>query len=469
MATPRPEQHFTATLGEAAEAVEGSVRGASELQVPLRAVTTDSRDVPDDALFVALVGEHFDGHDFVAKAADAGAAAAMVQRDVGADLPQIQVSDTLEGLGRLARWHRDRFEIPVAAVTGSAGKSTTKEMIAAVFGSRWNVLKTTGNLNNRIGVPLTLFALGPEHEAAVIEAGISLPGEMAHLTDIIRPTIRVVLNAALSHVEFLTDVDRVAAEKARLFDGATASDVLVFNADDERIAAEALRRTIGARLSFGLGDADVRASDIELGGTRGSAFTLLYGEESVRVEIEAVGAHNVRNALAAAACGLAAGLSLEEIAGGLQTGYVPMAARSRTRVVGDDILLIDDTYNSNPASARAALEMLVSLGRTRTIAVLGDMLELGSAGESAHEQVGRAAADLGVTHVITFGPLSKSTARAAEAAGVETVAFDERAACGRHVAGMLTGGDAVLVKGSRGMKMEEVVAAIDEAHGGVDA
>ena len=464
MTTPRPTQHFERTLAQAASDCGGTTSGAPETR--LRAVTTDSRDVPADALFVALTGERFDGHDFVGAAREAGAAAAMVHADVDTDLPCITVDDTLVGLGKLARAHRDRFDIPVIAITGSAGKSTTKEMIAAVLSGAMRVLKTTGNLNNRIGVPLTLFGLGEKHEAAVIEAGISLPGEMAHLREIIRPTVRVLTNAALSHVEFLVDAAGVAREKATLFDDAGPDDVIVYNADDPLVTAEAEARD-GKKISFGILAGDVRASEIITGAASSTIEVTCDGNVQVLV-VPAPGTHNVMNALAAAAVGVAVGLDLQTIARGLEKNYEPMPMRSRSVRLEEDIRLIDDTYNSNPASAKAALELLRLTPAKRRVAVLADMLELGEAAPDAHRELGRWAGTFGADIVVTFGELARHTHEAASGAGATSEHFDDRAACAARVAGLVKPGDAVLVKGSRGMRMEEVVAALLAKHPEID-
>jgi UDP-N-acetylmuramoyl-tripeptide--D-alanyl-D-alanine ligase len=423
--------------------------------------------VKEGSLFVALRGPRFDGHAFVAQALEDGATAALVEREhldaVHAGVPHVAVDDTLIALGQLARWHRDRFAGPVVAITGSCGKSTTKELTAAVLATRWRVHKTSGNLNNLIGVPLTLLALDAEHEAAVVEAGISEPGEMDKLAAIIAPTVRVVLNAGVAHVEQLRDAAGVAREKAKLFDGARADDALVYNVDDALVRAEAEQRDAGRRVGFGLAaQADVRARDVQGLGAEGSTFRLLTPDGEADVHLQLAGEHNVANALAAAAIGHALGLSAAEIATGLSASTEGMAGRSSIVRLDSGVTLIDDTYNSNPQSAQAALRLLVSLRQPkgRAIAVLGDMLELGEHGERAHREVGRTAAELGIDLLLALGDSSRFTVEAARAARVDAKHFEDVQALSDALRAAVEAGDVVLVKGSRGMRMERARDAL---------
>ena len=490
-------QAFRMTAREAAAALKGWVLGGDP-ETALAGVSTDSRTVAKGNLFIALKGDAFDGHEYVAKAAQGGAAAALVlaskAKDLGgAGIPLITVEDdTLLALGRLGRAHRDRLRGPVVGITGSAGKSTAKEMTAAVlsWGGR-RVLKTEGNLNNRIGVPLTVMSVTEAHAAAVVEMGISLPGEMPELVKVARPDVRVVLNAGASHLEFLGSPDGVAAEKARIWDDYRADDWMVFNADDERVSREAGRRLMEKRLSFGRNGADVRIQEVRPTGFGETDLTLLLRGNAVRARLRIFGGHHVTNAAAAAAVGLALDVPHDEIVAGLESRFAPMPGRGDIRRLAGDVALVDDSYNSNPTSARASLAALADTkfaGRKRVIAALGDMLELGAGSAREHERVGGFAALLGTDRLYLFGPQAPSVAAGARSpeavmgivtedenvllAGhhrpAEPIAcrvFDTRPALAEALLADLRPGDAVLVKGSRGMKMEEVVGLLVAGRG----
>lgn len=468
-------QALSMTTAEIAIAVGGSVIAGAR-DVTVKGVSTDSRTTAKGSLFVALSGEKFDGHEFVEVAAKKGAAAALVTKargaKLGVDIPLVAVDekDVLSAFGRLGRAHRDKLTIPVVGITGSAGKSTAKQMTAAVLGGGKPVLKTEGNLNNRIGVPLTILSIGPRHGAAVVEMGISLPGEMAELVKIARPNVRVLLNAGISHVEFLKDADGVAAEKAHIWDEARPDDTMVFNADDPRVAREAAKRKLKNRISFGYEPgADVHAVSVQTGALGEQKITAELRGTLQEIRLKAIGDHHVMNVLAAAAAGLALHVAPDEIARGIEHRFVPMPGRGDLVRLQGDVLLIDDTYNSNPTSAAAAIAALAGAkraGRKRVLAALGDMLELGPAGPASHAQIGKLAATSGVDAIYAFGPLSEKLAKEAKAAGLRAVKhFETRQALAEELAADLVAGDALLVKGSRGMKMDEVVAAISAARG----
>ncbi len=474
--TARAGQAFSMPAAEAAAAAGGRLIEPDGGRAPIRGVSTDSRTLAAGNLFVALTGERFDGHDHVASAAANGASAALVSTARagslrGAGVPLIAVDDPLLALGRLGRAWRDRFDVPVVGITGSAGKSTAKEMTAAVLGGLGPVLKTEGNLNNRIGVPLTLASLDASHRAAVVEMGISLPGEMAALTGIVRPSVRVVLLAGAAHVEFLRDVAGVAEEKCRIFDGAAETDCLVWNDDDPFVAPRAASRATGRRFPFGRGaGARVRATRVESGALGRLAITLALDGTELPVEIPVFGEHHATNALAAAAVGTALGIAPAEIASGLANRFRPMPGRGDVRLLGGDVVLLDDTYNANPVSCVAALRALAATraaGRRRALAALGDMLELGVAGPSAHAGVGRLAGELGLDALFTVGDLSAHAADAAASSGVRSVRrFRARKDLAEGLIAELAAGDAVLLKGSRGSRMDEVVSAVVAARGG---
>ena len=469
---------FDMTARDAAALLGGQV-AAGDAATRMRGVSTDSRTVAAGNLFVALAGESFDGHDYVAGAAKKGAAAALVLASKvdslrGAGIPLIAVEgDTLTALGKLGRAHRDSMRVPFVGVTGSAGKSTAKEMIAAVLS--WNgraVLKTEGNLNNRIGVPLTVMSATKDHAYCVIEMGISFKGEMTELVKIARPDVRVLLNAGSSHLEFLGSPEGVAEEKAHIWDDARPGDWMIWNADDERVTKQASLRTLERKLSFGHSEtADVRVKDVELAGSGERKVRLLLRGKPVVASLKVFGAHHVMNAAAAAAVGLALGIPSEEIGAGLETRFAPMPGRGDLHRLKGDVLLVDDSYNSNPTSAMASLTALgetKAAGRTRTLAALGDMLELGATARAEHARVGSWASRAGIDALYLFGPNARATEEGAAGAGHRPVTrvFETRPALADALLADLKSGDAVLVKGSRGMKMDEVVAALLKNKGG---
>jgi UDP-N-acetylmuramoyl-tripeptide--D-alanyl-D-alanine ligase len=439
------------------------------------AVSTDTRTVAAGDAFVALRGERFDAHDFLADAARAGAACAVVSaewlgraRASGATspgIPLLAVPDTLEALGSLARWHRNRFDLPVVGVTGSNGKTTTREMVACILATRGPVLRTEGNLNNEVGVPLTLFRLGPRHRAAVLEMGMSHPGEIARLAAIASPRVGVVTNATAAHLQGLGTVEAVARAKAELYQGLPPDGIAVANADDPRMLARA--RKCGRRVLTFSGGADREADVVVLAilaqGTDGLDFLLGVGTKELRVRLPLVGVHNAVNAAAAAAAAVALGCSDAEIVRGL-ADVRPVGRRLRLEALPSGALLVDDCYNANPASMAAALRTLSDLSRgRRAVAALGDMLELGPAEADAHRELGRLAAASGLAALATFGPRAALAHGAALAAGLapgDAFHTEDPAALAAWVRERLRPGDVLLVKGSRGMKLERLVEAL---------
>jgi UDP-N-acetylmuramoyl-tripeptide--D-alanyl-D-alanine ligase len=434
-------------------------------------VSTDTRTLGRGSLFVALRGEKFDAHEFLAEAAAKGAAAAVVAEAWAArapdprPLPLLAVPDTLPALGGVARHHRRRFRIPVVGVTGSNGKTTTREMIAAILATRGKVLKSEGNLNNEVGVPLTLFGLDASHEAAVIEMGMNHPGEIARLTAIAEPQIGIVTLAAPAHLEGLGTVDAVADAKAELYRGLPESGIAVANADDARMLKRAQasgRRLVTFSAARGR-RGDVVVLEIVSQGDDGLRFVLGIGNREVAVHIPAlVGTHNAANAAAAAAAAVALGCTDREIARGLAQ-VRPVGRRLRLERLASGVEIVDDCYNANPASMSAALRTLqdLSAGRgRRALAVLGDMLELGAFEAEAHRSLGAEAAKAGLAALATFGPRSRGTAEAARAAGLEAFHTEDMGALVAWAKGALDPGDVLLVKGSRGMKLERLVEAL---------
>ena len=428
-------------------------------------VTTDTRALAPGDLFVALKGERFDGHHFLEQARQAGAAGALVSDVQPTQLPQVIVKDTLAGLQDYAISWRGDFHIPVVAVTGSNGKTTVKQLLAAIFARRGPVLATVGNLNNHIGVPLTLLALRDEHKTAVIEMGANHPGEIARLAEIARPEIGVVNNAGDAHLEGFGSREGVARAKGELFE-ALGHGIAVINADDEY--APLWHELAGGAdiLTFGLADhANVRA--VNPRGQPPEAPTLMEFELQTPEGLQSVnlplpGVHNVRNALAAAACAVALGMDARDIAGGLMS-VRPAPGRLSWARAHNGARLLDDTYNANPTSLRAGLELLASVQARRWL-VLGDMAELGRGSEQLHFAAGEDARALGIERLYAFGPLARE---AAKGFGSGAVHFDDVDALLAEVRERLAPGVAVLVKGSRSSRMERVVAGLTGRESGV--
>jgi UDP-N-acetylmuramoyl-tripeptide--D-alanyl-D-alanine ligase len=459
----------TFTPEELAAATGGRWLGAPPRE--LTGVSTDTRTLGPGSLFVALVGDRFDAHDFLADAAKHGAAAAIALRQAQGerppsappDLPLLLVPDTLAALGAVARHHRRRFALPVVGVTGSNGKTTTREMIAEILALSGPVLRTEGNLNNEVGVPLTLFGLDESHVRAVIEMGMNHPGEIARLAAIAEPQVGVVTLAAPAHLEGLGSVDAVADAKAELYQGLPPSGIAVANADDPRMlkrAAASGRRMITFTASKARGG-DVVVLEILSQGADGLRFVLGIGNREVPVHIPAlVGTHNALNAAAAAAAAVALGCTDREIARGLAQ-VKPVGRRLRLDTLPSGLRVVDDCYNANPSSMSAALATLVALrGDGRAAAVLGDMLELGAVEEEAHRALGEEAARAGLHRLATFGPRSRATAQAARAAGLDAFHTEDLDALVRWARAEVTAPDVLLVKGSRGMKLERLVEAL---------
>jgi UDP-N-acetylmuramoyl-tripeptide--D-alanyl-D-alanine ligase len=459
------------TSEELAAATGGRWVGAPPAAV--EGVSTDTRTLAAGCLFVALRGERFDGHDHLAEAAAKGAAAAVVAeawavdpaRAAGAGVPLLAVPDTLAALGAVARLHRRRFAIPVVAVTGSNGKTTTREMIAAILATRGKVLKTEGNLNNEVGVPLTLLGLDATHTAAVVEMGMNHPGEIARLAAIAEPHVGLVTLAAPAHLEGLGNVEGVADAKAELYQGLPEGGIAIANADDGRMLkrAQASGRRMITFSAAGGRRGDVVVLEVLAQGEDGLRFVLGVGNREVPVHVPAlVGAHNAANAAAAAAAAIALGCTDREIARGL-AAVRPVGRRLRLERLSSGVLLVDDCYNANPASMTAALRTLAELAAApgaRAVAVLGDMLELGAFEAEAHGALGGEVARAGVPLLAAFGPRSRGTAEAARAAGLEPFWTEDMEALVAWAKATVAAGDVLLVKGSRGMKLERLVEAL---------
>jgi UDP-N-acetylmuramoyl-tripeptide--D-alanyl-D-alanine ligase len=454
-------------LGALARAAGSEVHGGA-LPERVAAVGTDSRSLPSASLFVALRGASFDGHDFVAQAAKQGAVAALVDR-AGADraraagIPLLVVEDTLAGLTAMARWARGALARKVVGVTGSNGKTTTKEMVAAVLATRGAVHKTAGNLNNQIGLPLTLLAWPAETWAAVLEMGMSGLGEIAHLCEVARPDVGLITMVGPAHLEQLGTLENIARAKAELFAGLPATGVGVVNTDDALVQAMAVP-LLGARprVSFGrAADADVRVLGAVPRGTSFQQLELSVQGRALSAELPLPGSHNALNAAAAVAAGLALGVDPEAAMRALAGVAVP-GGRMRVVERQGGVSYVDDSYNANPSSMQAGFETLRSLTRGRRLAVLGDMLELGPTTAALHREVGLMAARSGVDVVFALGPFGTEVAAGARAGGADGRAFADMSALLADLDTLLQPGDWVLVKGSRGMKMERAVAHLAE-------
>ena len=415
----------------------------------ITAITTDSRTITPGCIFAAIPGARVDGHDFIASAGEQGAACVLCNRAVEADVPQIIVPDTQEALRHIAAFYRSQFDFPFVGVTGSVGKTTAKEMIAAVLSARFETLKTEKNFNNELGVPLTLFRLREEHQAAVVEMGISGFGEMTRLADMVRPEIAVFTLIGDSHLEFLGDRAGVLRAKSEMISGMLEDAVVIANGDDILLREhDFCRRTI----LFGLGEnCDVRAVEEKADGIDGMRCVILSGERHIEAHIPAFGRHMVYAALMGAAVGIALGLTDEEIARGISR-YETVGSRGRILETGH-ITVLDDCYNANPTSCRAALESL-SMLQGRKVAILGDMLELGDNGPALHREVGEYAAELGI-RVLACGPISRATAEVGDGLWFETPE-ELMSVLGENICE----GDCVLVKASHGMHLERIVEAL---------
>jgi UDP-N-acetylmuramoyl-tripeptide--D-alanyl-D-alanine ligase len=444
------------SLAEAAQLAEGRTSGGNPA---FSGVSTDTRSLRAGDLFVALRGERFDGHDFLAQAKAAGARAAMVDRRYGGEypMPVLVVADTRLALGALARGWRARFSPALVAVTGSNGKTTVKEMLAAILRAHAGeaaVLATAGNLNNDIGLPLTLLRLRPGHRYCAIELGMNHKGEIAYLAGIAQPTVALVNNAQREHLEFMRSVEEVAAENASVYAALPADGVAVVNADDAQApffrAAARGRRVV----DFGL-DAPARVSGRCTLQHLSSEVTVRIDGEEAQATLAIPGAHNVRNALAAAACAHAAGVPLASIARGLDA-FRPYVGRLQVKQAGS-ATVIDDSYNANPDSVRAAIDVLAGCPGPTEL-VLGDMGEVGTQGPAFHREVGVYAREKGISSLLAMGEAAREAAQAFGAGGRHFDSVEALVAAVR--------GRTVLVKGSRFMRMERVVAALTGTTGG---
>lgn len=442
------------SAAEVARAVGGALSGPEDLQ--LTSVSTDTRDALSHSLFVALVGERFDAHDFLDRALDGGASALLVSRDVAAPpgVAVIRVEDTLFALGELARAHRARMNTRVIGLTGSNGKTTTKEMLGAILQVGWRTLKTEGNLNNLIGVPMTVLGATPEHEVAVIEMGMNTPGEIGRYTEIADPDVGLVINVGPAHIGRLGSMQAIAEAKGELYAGLRPDAIAVVNADDPWVVKVA--SVVPRRVTFGRDRGEVRLLDV-VSTEGGQRISVSVDGDRIEGTIPFEGAHNAMNATAAIAAAHALGAPLEWAAQGL-----PNAARVARRLSFEAVgpyLVVDDCYNANAASMAAAIETVAARAKRegrRFVALLGEMRELGTFSDQQHEAVGRLAAQHAQV-VASFGPLAKPIGGHHEPEDADALYVWLKAE--------LMDGDVILVKGSRGIRMEQFVERLREEVG----
>lgn len=420
---------------------------------------TDSREAKAGAVFVPIRGERADGHAYIPAVLESPAAAAFTDHEIPlGEKPIVLVKDCREALQKAAAWYRGQFDIPVVGITGSVGKTTAKEMVAQALTAKFRVLKTAGNQNSQIGVPFTVCGLKKEHTAAVVEMGVSIPGEMGRIAAVVRPTCAVMTNIGVSHIEFMKTRENILKEKAHIADYLPADGALFVNGDDDLLPT--LKESLGSKVvTFGLGPTcDWRAYSLKEA-DKGTFFTCQSpAGERTEVFVPAAGEHNVRNALASMAVARYLGVPAEDAVRAI-SAYKSPAMRQQV-VEANGLLIIDDSYNASPDSMRSALDVLQSRKVTgRRAAVLADMLELGDFSQQGHYQVGQYAREKGVDVLVGIGPLSKEIVAGYGEGGLW---FETNQQAIGYLKETLREGDAVLVKGSRGMKTDQIVAALKE-------
>ena len=453
------------SIFQIAEFAEGSLSSGGGT-VAIDKIGTDSRTLKRGELFVALRGENFDGHNFVESAAKAGAAGAIVESNWNGKVPEnfalIKTKDTLVAYQKLAGNYRKSLSLKVVAITGSNGKTSTKDFAAAVLARRFRVTKTEGNFNNHVGLPRTILEATAQDEVAVWEIGMNHPGEVAALSKLAAPDIAIITNIGIAHIEFMGSREAIAAEKGALAEAVGAQGTVILNADDPLTKSMATRTRAKVILA-GTTDGTIRAGEISQSGS-GTDFTILEGAHRCRAQLPVPGLHMVQNALLAVAAGRVFGLSLEECADGLASAPLTKARLQIKEIRG--VQFIDDSYNANPDSMKAALRTLMELDTDgKRIAVLGEMGELGSESEPGHREVGETAATFGVDQLIAIGDMAKVIAQAARAAGLrKTSAVRSTSEAAQLLGESAKPGDLVLVKGSRATRTERVIESFGLHH-----
>lgn len=442
------------TAKEIAKALNTTV----DTNADIKSIIIDSRIAKKGSLYVAIKGERFDGHDFIDMAVDNGASAVVSHKDVECSVPLIKVDDTSKAFLELAGYYRDKFNIPIVSLTGSVGKTTTKEMIYEVMSTKFKTLKTQGNLNNEIGLPKTVYNLDNSYEAAVIEMGMNHKGEIHRLAKATKPTFAVITNIGVSHIENLGSRENILKAKLEILDGMKKGSTLIVNGDNDLLSNLKLENF--NVIKFGIeNDCEIKAININQLDNE-TEFDVEYNKKKCSVKIPTVGIHNVYNALSAIAVGIQFDISVEDCAKALQN-YVPAGMRQRVKNVGK-ITVIEDCYNASPDSVRASLKALDELANgRRKIAVLGDMLELGNYSKTAHEMSGHEAVKNGVDILLTYGELSKHTYNIAKENGIkECKSFIDKDKLISYLIDIVQDDDTILFKASRGMALEEVINAL---------
>lgn len=436
------------TLKQIAEACGGKYTGDEKLiNTPVSSIERDSRNIKKNSLFLAIKGARVDGHDFIEKCYESGAVCALCEKaPENASKPYILVDDTLKAVKKIAKAYRELFDIPIVGISGSVGKTSTKEMIASVLSQKFKVHKTQGNLNNELGVPLTLFGMDDDTEAAVIEMGISGFGEMSRISEMVQPTVEVITIIGECHLENLGDRDGVFKAKTEMFENLKDGGVVVLNGEDDKL--NKVKEVKGKTpVFYGINSGGYRAENIKNNGVLGVDAELCFGEEKIKVTIPAIGTYMVANALAAAAVGVELGLTSSEIKAGVES-YKTVGSRANLIDTGK-IRIIDDCYNANPTSVKASLDTLMNFDG-RKVAVLGDMKELGENELELHYEVGVYAKKC--DKVIAVGPLAKELAK-----GADGEYFETKEELIEKLPELIVSGDIVLVKASHSMAFEKIV------------
>lgn len=423
------------------------VGNTNNIDTEISFITRDSREAGKNCLYAAIIGERVDGHDFLDKCHEAGAICAICEKDVGdVDIPYIIVESTQTALGKIAKFYRSQFDIPVIGITGSVGKTSAKEMIASVLAEKYNTLKTQGNYNNELGVPLTLFGLKDEHEVAVIEMGISDFHEMSRLTDIVQPEMALITTIGHSHLEKLIDLDGVLRAKMEICEGMSDNSLLILCGDDEKLVTA---KAVQNKLYFGTCDkCEIMAKNLVTSGADAMECDIEFANHSIHIKINSFGEHMVYAALAAVAVAQKLGLTDTQIIEGIAK-YEPVGRRAKAVSTGF-CTVIDDCYNANPNSMKSALKSLKLLSGRR-VCILGDMLELGENSAQLHSEIGEIASDC-ADLVITFGDMAKHISDSAN----KSIHFENKADLLEKIPNIAQKDDSILIKASRGMKFEEI-------------
>jgi UDP-N-acetylmuramoyl-tripeptide--D-alanyl-D-alanine ligase len=439
-------------LSALAKIINGSFVGND---VEFNQISIDSRVIHANDCFIAIKGDVFDGHDYIADVAAKNVAVVVVDRDVDTSIPVIKVKNTRQALKDIAHFYRENAHIPVVGITGSCGKTTTRALLENILKQHSAVLASQKSFNNDIGLPLTLLQLKPSHEYLVLEIGTNHPGEIAALTDIARPTVSVITMVGPVHIEAFGSVENIAIEKGAIYAGLTPEGIAVMNADDPFVTTwkKAVKNRV---ITFGIEkNADVMAKDITIANNGETTFTLVFPDQSIDIHLPLLGEHNVANALAAACCAFALQIPLNAIKKGLET-VQPEYGRLIEKEGFLGATILDDSYNANPASVKAAIQLITHRSQ-HAILVLGDMKELGDHAAQMHAEIGAYAKSAGIKKIFCLGELSLQTAKAF---GDNAQHFDDHGSLIESLKAAMSSHDIVLVKGSRSMKMETVVKAL---------